>query len=52
MKNISEIDKNFKVETKIERENLQFFDAETSDDEIEATILKLLKRWKEGGDAE
>ena len=30
MKNISEIDKNFKVETKIERENLQFFDAETS----------------------
>ena len=29
MKNISEIDKNFKVESNIKRENLQFRDAET-----------------------
>ena len=29
MKNISEIDKNFKVESNIKRENLQFWDAET-----------------------
>lgn len=29
MKNISEIDKNFHVETSIKRENLQFWDAET-----------------------
>lgn len=37
----------------LKREKIRaFFDAETSDDEIEATILKLLKRWKEGGDAE
>ena len=28
MKNISEIDKNFKVESNIKRENLQFRDAE------------------------
>ena len=44
-----------KENTKIvlKREKIRaFFDAETSDDEIESTILKLLKQWKEGGDAE
>lgn len=29
----------------------EFFDADTEDEEIEATILMLLKQWKKGGDA-